>query len=145
MAKFVDKILNFMGFEVEEVEEEIVREEVNPWAEAKDRPKKNNVVSLPVPKAMKLVVVKPERFEEVQAIADHLKSRRPVIVNLEETEREVAKRVIDFVSGATYALGGSMQKVSAGIILFVPNNVDVAGDLDEQALENNVVHLANTK
>lgn len=145
MAKFVDKILNFMGFEVEEVEEDIVREEVNPWAEAKDRPKKNNVVSLPVPKAMKLVVVKPERFEEVQAIADHLKSRRPVIVNLEETEREVAKRVIDFVSGATYALGGSMQKVSAGIILFVPNNVDVAGDLDEQALENNVVHLANTK
>lgn len=145
MAKFVDKILNFMGFEVEEVEEDIVREEISSWSESKEKPKKNNVVSLPMPKAMKLVVVKPERFEQVQAIADHLKSRRPVIVNLEETEREVAKRIIDFMSGTTYALGGNMQKISAAIILFVPNNVDVAGDLESQLKENNLLHWTSTK
>lgn len=145
MAKFVDKILNFMGFEVEEVEEDIVREEISSWSESKEKPKKNNVVSLPMPKAMKLVVVKPDRFEQVQAIADHLKSRRPVIVNLEETEREVAKRIIDFMSGTTYALGGNMQKISAAIILFVPNNVDVAGDLESQLKENNLLHWTSTK
>lgn len=145
MAKFVDKILNFMGFEVEEVEEDLIREEMTSWSESKERPKKNNVVSLPVPKAMKMVVVRPERFEQVQAIADHLKSRRPVIVNLEETEREVAKRIIDFMSGTTYALGGNMQKISAGIILFVPNNVDVAGDLESQIQEKNLLHLTSAK
>lgn len=145
MAKLVDKVLSFMGFEIEEVEEENVsREEAVPWNEQKERFKKNNIVSLPAPKAMKMVVVKPTAFEQVQNIADHLKNRRPVIVNLEEVERELAKRIIDFLSGTIYALGGSMQKVSAAIILFVPNNVDVAGDLEAGYREKNIFTLTSS-
>lgn len=135
MAKLVDKLLGFLGFEIEEVEEQTIRDDVAGWNEAKDRAKRNNVVSLPGPKAMKMVVIKPKNFDQVQSIADQLKNKRPVIVNLEDTEREVAKRIIDFLSGTTYALGGCMQKVSTGIILFVPNNIDVAGDLETGFME----------
>ncbi|MDS1029603.1 cell division protein SepF [Bacillota bacterium LX-D] len=129
MGKFVDKVLGFMGFEAEEVEDAVVREEPSAWNERKEKNSKNNIVSLPAPKPMKMVLVKPTAFEQVQGIADHLKGRKPVIVNLEEADREIAKRIIDFLSGTTYALGGSMQKINAAIMLFVPSNVDVSGEI----------------
>lgn len=135
MAKFVDKMLGMLGFEFEEEDPVEVREEVVPWNESKEKVKKANVVSLPSPKQMKVVIVKPANFDQVQGIADHLKNRRPVIVNLEGAEKELARRIVDFLSGTTYALGGSMQKVSCSIMLFVPPNVDVAGDIDASYVE----------
>jgi len=136
--KFWDKLLALIGFEMEEVEEEEerplpppspVREQVvEEWVE--DLPhggkKRGTLVSLPGQKQVKVVVVEPRSFEEVQSIADHLKSRRPIILNLEVTDKEQAQRVLNFLSGCIYALGGEMQRISNGIFFFAPSNVDIA-------------------
>lgn len=138
MAKLVDKVLSFMGFE-EEVEEEDKRDreempEEHPWL--KKSKEKGTVLSLHAPRQVRVVVLEPRSFDEVQEITDNLKNRCPVIVNLEQAEPDLAKRVVDFVSGATYALNGSLQKVGNGIFLFVPNNIDISSELRNQSKEN---------
>lgn len=138
MAKrFWDRLLGLIGFEMEEVEEEDDRSlppptsrepVVEEWVE--DLPhggkKRGTLVSLPGQKQVKVVVVEPRSFEEVQSIADHLKSRRPIILNLEVTDKEQAQRILNFLSGCIYALGGEMQRISNGIFFFAPSNVDIA-------------------
>jgi cell division inhibitor SepF len=79
-------------------------------------------------KTVKMMVMEPDNFDDSQKIADHLRARRPVILNFEKTEPEVAKRIVDFISGATYALDGSIQKVGKEIFLCVPSNVAVDRD-----------------
>jgi cell division inhibitor SepF len=87
------------------------------------------VVSIHTQKQVRVVVVEPVSFEEAQGIAEHLKARKSVILNLERTDIALSQRLVDFISGTTYALGGNMQKVGNGIFLFVPNNVDISGEL----------------
>lgn len=124
--KLMDKVLGFIGFE-EEPEEE----PVETLAEGPLVKKKNTVVSLHAQRQVKVVVAEPRTFEEVQEIVDNLKNRRPVIVNLERVDGDLARRIVDFVSGATYGLNGSMQKVGGGIFLFVPSNIDIAGETQD--------------
>ncbi|MEW6661623.1 MAG: cell division protein SepF [Bacillota bacterium] len=139
MGKLMDKVLGFMGVEVKEVEGP--EEENQSWNDGSSaKPNRSNVVSLHNSRPIKLVVVKPVVFEQVQVISDHLKSRRPVIINLEDTEKDTAKRILDFVSGTAYALNGSMQKVSQSIFLFVPSNVEVSGEMAEEARSHGVFH-----
>jgi len=128
VSKIMDKVLGFMGFEEEEVE---IMEEEDMVANEEDAAKKKKsgaLFSLHSQKNIRVVVCEPKVFEDCQLIADNLKNRRPVIVNLEEADKELAKRVVDFVSGTTYALSGGMQKVGNGIFLFVPSNMDIAAD-----------------
>ena len=113
--------------EFEENEHEIVDQE-----EVRTNRKNAQVVSIHTQKQMRVVVMEPNSFEEAQHIADQLKSRRPVIVNLENAEKMLAKRIVDFISGTTYALNGNMQKIGNGIFLFVPNNVDIAGETRDE-------------
>lgn len=135
MSKIMDKVLGFMGFEEEEVE--ILEEEEMAGSEEdiSKRKKGGTLFSLHSQKNIRVVVCEPKAFEDCQPIADNLKNRRPVIVNLEEADKELAKRVVDFVSGTTYALSGSMQKVGNGIFLFVPSNMDIAGEIRESEKE----------
>lgn len=136
--KLVDKVLGFMGFEDEGDEEEKRPRSETPEEQTFQRKRekeKGTVVNLHAQRQVRVVVAEPRSFDEAKDIADHLKNRRPVIVNLEQADPEMAKRVVDFVSGATYALNGSQQKVGNGIFLFVPNNVDIAGDLKDQVKE----------
>jgi cell division inhibitor SepF len=140
MAKLFDKVIGIMGFSDEELEDDYLEEEEKeetPREEtrASSGRKGAQVVSIHTQKQIKVVVMEPANFEESQNIADQLKNRRPVIVNLENTERNLAKRIVDFVSGATYALGGNMQKVGNGIFLFVPNNVDISGEMKDDLKE----------
>ena len=87
----------------------------------------SNIVNLPTAqKQLKVIVVEPFSFDDAQHVADHLKNRKPVVVNFENTDEEVAKRMVDFISGTTYALSGTIQKVGNNIFLCAPNNVDVA-------------------
>lgn len=139
----MDKVLNFMGFE-EEQEDENEREtsaiqEERPIIQ-KPRKNKGQVVSLHTQRQMRVSVVEPFSYDDVQGISDHLKNRRPVIVNLEQSDPELAKRIVDFVSGTTYALDGSMQKVGKGIFLFVPSNVDIEVDVKEQIKEKGILN-----
>jgi cell division inhibitor SepF len=139
MAKILDKVIGIMGFADEEDDEELLEEEVREQEvqeEARPSSRKSaQVVSIHTQKQVKVVVLEPTSFEESQNIADQLKNRRPVIVNLENADHNLAKRIVDFVSGATYALGGNMQKVGQGIFLFVPNNVDISGESRETIKE----------
>jgi cell division inhibitor SepF len=90
--------------------------------------KSDNLVSFHSGKNLKVMVCEPEKFDEVQALADHLKNRKQVILNFENTSPEVSQRVIDFISGATYALDGQSQQLGRNIFLFAPSNVEVAKD-----------------
>lgn len=142
MPKFFDKVIGIMGFADEEPEEEFVEDdEVKEDAAREDaRPSRRSaqVLSIHSQKQMKVVVMEPHSFEDAQNIADQLKNRRPVIVNLENAERNLAKRVVDFISGTTYALNGNMQKVGNGIFLFVPSNVDISGETRDELKDRGI-------
>ena len=94
--------------------------------------KKPKVVNIAATTQLKVVVVSIEQFDETREVADHLRSKKPVVVNLEKLDKDVARRVIDFISGAVYSLGGSIQKVSGGIFLIAPYNVDIMSDVREE-------------
>lgn len=128
-GKIMDKVLSFIGFEEEEVviEEEIGQEEEEEQVSARGK-KKGSVVSLHTQKQVKVIVTEPTGFDHVQGISDHLKNRHPVIINLENVDKDIAQRIVDFISGATYGLNGSMQKVGTSMFLFVPNNMDISAE-----------------
>lgn len=80
----------------------------------------------------KMILLEPRAYSESQQIADHLKNRNSVVVNLKRVTSDQAKRIIDFLSGCIYAIGGTMQKVGVGIYLCAPNNVNVQGTISEE-------------
>lgn len=80
-------------------------------------------------------VVTPRSFNDAQQVADEFKASKPVIINLQSTDRELSKRLIDFSSGMTYALGGGMQRIAQGIFLLTPRNVDVSAEEKARILE----------
>ena len=80
----------------------------------------------------KMILLEPRSFSEAQAIADHLKTRNSVVVNLKRVTSAQAKRIIDFLSGCIYAIGGNMQKIGVGIYLCTPNNVNVQGTITDE-------------
>ena len=84
--------------------------------------------NLPISGGMKMIVYHPVSYEDTQSIIDNLKNRKPVIVNMEELEIDTAQRILDFLSGAVYALNGTMCKISRGIFVVAPNNYDVVGN-----------------
>lgn len=94
--------------------------------------KKGKVVNITSTTQFEVVVLQPESFEEAKDIADNLKAKKPVIVNLEKIEKEQARRMVDFVSGASYALGGDIQKISNMIFLVTPYTVGILGDFKNE-------------
>ena len=94
--------------------------------------KKSKVVSIAATTQMKVVVVSIERFDEVKEVVDHLRNKKPVVVNLEKLDKDISRRVIDIISGASYALQGSTQKVAKGIFLVAPYNVDIMADVRDE-------------
>ena len=90
---------------------------------------------------MQVVIVKPDRYEDVAAIADHLNEKKTVVLNLEATDKELARRVVDFLSGATYANHGNMRKVSRGTFLIVPNGVDMMGEVILEEFEDSGMYF----
>ncbi|MEE0785280.1 MAG: cell division protein SepF, partial [Oscillospiraceae bacterium] len=89
---------------------------------------------------LQVVLVKPERFDNVSEIAEHLRERRAVVLNLESTNKDVARRLVDFLSGCAYALDGKIKKVAISTYIITPLNVDIVGDLVEE-LENNGMYF----
>lgn len=80
----------------------------------------------------KMIVVEPAGFDESPRLVDNLKAKKPVIINLENLETDTARKIFDFLSGATYALNGNVQKVANNIFVFVPENVDVAYNMEQK-------------
>lgn len=81
---------------------------------------------------MQVVIIKPECYEDAQEICDQIKTKRPVVVNLEKVEYPVAQRIMDFLSGTCYALEGAIQRVANNIFIIAPENVDISGDFKEE-------------
>lgn len=93
---------------------------------------KKNVVSIQsVQKSAKVMLIEPRTYDEVQDIADHLKNRKAVVINLQRISHDQAKRIVDFLSGTVYAIGGDIQKLGANIFLCTPDNVDVTGAISD--------------
>ncbi|MGN0456753.1 MAG: cell division protein SepF [Acutalibacteraceae bacterium] len=105
-------------------------------------PRKNKVVNISATAKLQVVLFKPETFgAETKAIADELIKSHTVVLNLENTNRDVSRRILDFLSGCAYANNGSVKRIATSTFLIIPNNVDLTGDelLDE--LENNGLYF----
>ena len=98
----------------------------------------NKVVNINATTQLQVVLVKPERFDDAAAIADQLNAKRTVVLNLESTNKEVSRRLIDFLSGVAYANNGQIKRVATSTFIITPYNVDIMGDLLDE-LENNGV------
>ena len=101
----------------------------------------DKVVNINTTTQLAVVLVKPDRFETAAEIADHLKDKRTVVLNLEQTNKDIARRLVDFLSGVAYANRGKIKRVATNTYIIIPSNVDLTGDdlLDE--LENNGVYF----
>jgi len=100
----------------------------------------NKVVNIHTTTQLQVVLVKPERFENASEIADHLRDKRTVVLNLESTDKNVARRLIDFLSGVAYANEGTVKKVALSTYIITPYNVEILGDLVDE-LENNGLYF----
>ncbi|MDQ0217160.1 cell division protein SepF [Peribacillus cavernae] len=141
----VSKFKSFFALEDEyEYREEVIEQEVQEPKVTKPSSKQSqassqsnqNVVSLQsIQKSSKVILLEPRAYAEAQEVADHLKNRRAVVVNLQRIQHDQAKRIVDFLSGTVYAVSGDIQKIGTDIFLCTPDNVDVSGNITGFALE----------
>lgn len=146
----LDSIKNIMTIPDEDnfEEETEVVEEVAPKKKAQPEVKRDTTPRVIGGKAkstqqsgMQVVLVKPERFEDVTGIADHLNAKKTVVLNLEVCDRDVSRRIIDFLSGAAYANHGNIRKVAVSTFIIVPADVDVMGELMLEEFEENRMYF----
>lgn len=132
-----NKLVDYLGFGPEEDEYEDEEEEVvapaDEWPADIKRPADRRAPVVPISAAssqkqgsFKVMVVEPRSFEEVQTIVDQMRARRPVILNLESLDKDLAQKILNFLNGAIYALGGETQRVAQGIFFFAPPGVDIS-------------------
>ena len=106
-----------------------------------DTTKRNNkVVNIHATAQLQVVLVKPERFDDASTVADHLNAKRTVVLNLESANKDVARRIVDFLSGVAYANDGQIKKVANCTFIITPYNVGIMGDLLDE-LENNGLYF----
>ena len=130
---FVDAVKDFVGFgDIDEYEEEFEMEEEEVEDRYEERPtlfKRNKVVPLDrQANQPRIVVLKPKCFNNSTEVADQIKQRRPVIIDVGSLDPEEARRVIDFIAGTVYGLNGDIQKVSGGIFIATPSSYDISGE-----------------
>ena len=127
----------------EDEEEETNEEDFTPVSskeQSRELERRNKVVNIHTTTQLQVVLVKPERFENASEIADHLRDKRTVVLNLEQTDKNIARRLIDFLSGVAYANEGTIKKVALATYIITPYNVEILGDLIDE-LENNGLYF----
>ncbi len=142
-SAIMNKVWNLFGMdqaEDEELEEDVYDydyEEEQPVEEKKSFIKRNSkVVSMPQSQSIRMVISQPTSFEQSEEICGFLKEKKSVIVNLEYVNKDIARRIIDVVSGAVHALDGHMQKVSNSIFLIAPYNYDITTEMAREEIKN---------
>jgi cell division inhibitor SepF len=147
----MNRFMNFFGLQDEEeiIEHEKVTQpsqqqhaeehendfETSPF-EARKQSKSSNIVSIHSQKNVRIVLNEPRSFEEAQEIADHLRARRGVVVNLQRVPNDVAKRIFDFLLGTLYAVSGTMNRIGPGIFFCAPENVEIQGTISELLVDD---------
>ncbi len=145
MKDFMNKMLNFIGVpndEEEEEEKEFLMQPHHEQLRQLDRTKSNvsvisntkkgKVVDIHTTTQFKVVVLNARKFEDVMDIADHLKAKKPVVINMEGLDQALARRMIDFLSGVVYSADGGIQKISKDIMLVTPYTVEIMGDFQDE-------------
>lgn len=127
--------VNFTKREPEE------RRETRASAPSYEGEKRNKVVNIHATTQLKVVLVKPERFDDAPAIADHLNAKRTVVLNLEAANKETSRRLIDFLSGVAYANQGQLKRVANSTFIITPFDVDIMGDLILDELESSNLYI----
>lgn len=130
----VDKFKSFIGypeddFYEEEEEMEVPTQRDNAANLFSDAKRSNKVVNIHATTQLQVVLVKPERFEDASGIADHLNAKRTIVLNLESANKDVTRRLIDFLSGVAYANNGQIKRVANSTYIITPYNVGIMGDL----------------
>ncbi len=132
----VDKFKNFIGYPEDDYYEENEGNAVrsNDYSDDYDTPapqkeRSNKVVNIHATTQLQVVLVKPERFEDASGIADHLNAKRTIVLNLESANKDVTRRLIDFLSGVAYANNGQIKRVANSTYIITPYNVGIMGDL----------------
>lgn len=145
----MNKVWDFLGVDTG-AEEEVENENDNVYtynydkdSEPEEEPeekgffgRKSKVVSMPTPQQVRMVITQPTSFEQSEEICNYLKEKKSVIVNLEYVNKDVARRIVDFISGAVHALDGHIQKVSNAIFLVAPINYEIASDLAREEIKS---------
>jgi cell division inhibitor SepF len=141
----MDKLKNIMTVpEDEEFDEDddvdIISRHTDKAQTASRQPdeRRNKVVNIHTTAQLQVVLVKPDRFDDASSIADHLNEKRTVVLNLESTNKEISRRLVDFLSGVAYANNGQVKRIANSTFIITPYNVDIMGDLLDE-LENNGV------
>ena len=132
----------------EDEEEDAYEEDFAPVSTARDSSardrdadrRSNKVVNIHTTTQLQVVLVSPTRFENASEIADHLRDKRTVVLNLEQTDKNIARRLIDFLSGVAYANEGTIKRVALSTYIITPYNVEILGDLIDE-LENNGLYF----
>ncbi|WP_168120701.1 cell division protein SepF [Paenibacillus sp. HB172176] len=145
----MNRFMNFLG--LQEEEEIIEREQISQADDQENETSafearrntrsntaaSNNVVSIHSQKNARVVLSEPRSYDDAQEIADHLKSRRAVVVNLQRVRGDLAMRIVDFLNGTVYALGGGISKLGPNIFLCTPDTVEIQGSISEMLAEEN--------
>ncbi|TMV46647.1 cell division protein SepF [Paenibacillus mesophilus] len=138
----MNKFLNFVGLQDEE---EVIERETRTVEDTEEhetvpsdarKSNKGNIVSIHSQRNVRVVLNEPRSYEETQEIADHLRARRPVVVNLQRVRTEQAIRIVDFLSGTVYALNGGITKIGPNIFLCTPDSVEIQGAISEMLHEH---------
>lgn len=139
MSGLFSKAKRFMGFddldnyeEYEDYDEYEYEELEEPVLNSNSGTKKNNIVNIHTAGNMKLVVHEPLNYEDAPQIVDDLKSRKTVVVNLEQLEPVIKRKIFDFINGGLYSLEGNIQKVTTDIFILAPKNVEIDGSMRDQ-------------
>jgi len=138
LAKIWEKMLLYLGLaeEEEEYQEPVKGQDL----QEEPVPRRGKVVGLHASKNQRVIIMKPEDFGEAKAIADHMRHRRTVVVNLEHAGLEEAKRLLDFISGTAYALNCNVIKVSEHIFIFSPDNIELTAEFRKDMAEKGVFY-----
>ena len=140
----MNKVWNMFGMDTQDEkndeEEYEGADEYNQEDEIEDKKiwgrRNSKIVSLPQAQQIKMVISQPTSFEQSEGICDLLKEKKSIIVNLEYVNKDVARRIIDVISGAVHALDGHIQKVSNSIFLIAPFNYDITNDMAREEIKN---------
>ena len=140
-SNLMNKVWGFLGIEPEE-DEEIYEDGENYVEEPEEDEEERKgffgrkVVNMPQTNQVKMVISQPTTFEQSEEICQYLKERKSCIVNLEYVNKDVARRIVDFISGGVYALNGHIQKISNSIFLVAPANYDIANEMGREEVKS---------
>ncbi len=138
----MDKVWGLFGMDSAEPEEEenvydlVDEEQEDQYEDKKLFGKKNKILAMPQNQSVKMVISQPTTFEQSEEICSFLKEKKSVIVNLEYVNKDVARRIVDFISGGVYALNGHIQKISNSIFLIAPVNYEITNEMAREEIKN---------